>query len=353
MTESILNKSTDLEKIQSGLQAFDERRATLVSLAESAKDIDIIDFNDKITLKIVSEKRKELKAERVKVQNEGKDMRDMIRPITNYIIESEKELIAIIQPEEERLNGRENWVKLEIERVEQERIEAENARIQKRIDALAEYGYQIDYADIKSMSDETFGKYLEAAKTQFEKEQAEKAEQERLRIEQEEKERQEREAEAKRIETERLALEKMRKEQEEKEAEIKRQWEAIQEQQRQIEEEKRRVENEKRAEEEKVRRAEELRIAQEKAAEEARIKAIEDAKESERIKREAEEKARIAAERKSARQPDKIKILQYISNIKSIAQPELKTDEAKEVMQKIQELITRLDSFTTEKIETL
>lgn len=341
------------QKISNGLIVFENKKEELEALAEESKGLTIAGIDDKEGMKLVSEKRKALKAERVALQKQGKEMRDGLTQMSRQISEKEKELVSIIEPTEKELLAEEKRIEDEKERIRQEEIAKEEARIQIRIDALAKYGFQIDYADIKSMSDETFDKYLDAAKIQHEKEEAEKAEAERLRLEQEEKERQEKEAEQKRLEAERAELEKLRQEQADREAKIKAEQEAIAAEKKRIEDEKAAIEAAKQKEIEDKKRAEELKIAQEKAAEAARLKAIEDAKEAERLKKEAEEKARLAAERKAARQPDKKKIEAYIAAIKSIQIPELKTEDGKSVMASIQELIGRFDEYATKKASEL
>jgi hypothetical protein len=351
--ETAITQTDSLTQIQTGLIAFEERKAKIIELAESATDLTLDDWKDSKTLKVISAKRKELKAERVAITKEGKSMRDLIAPVTKMILEKEKELVSILEPEEERLEGYEKWAAEEAEKERQAEIERENARIQKRIDELAEYGYQIDYADIKAMSDETFAKYLDAAKTQFEKEQAEKAEQERLRIEQEERERKEREAEQERLRKEREELERLRLEQEQREAELRKQQEAIEAERIRIEQEKQAAERAKKEEEMRKRREEEIQRAREEAAEQARIKAIEDAKEAERIRVEQEEKARIAAEKKAARQPDKVKIEAYINAIIAVPVPEMKTEEGMSVLASILELRGKLEDYAKWKANEL
>lgn len=341
------------QKINAGVVAFENKKAQLEALAKEAKGLKIASISDKEGARIVSEKRKALKSERVEIEKQAKAMRDGLTQINRDISAKEKELIAIIEPTEKDLLAEEKRIEEEKERIRQEEITKENARIQKRIDDLAQFGFQIDYADVKSMSDETFAKYLDAAKIQHKKDQAEKAEQERLRLEQEEKERLEREAEAKRIAEEKAELERLRKEQEEREAKIRAEQEAMEAEKRKMEAERLALEEKKRKEEEDAKRAEELRVAKEKAAEAARIKAIEDAKEAERVKAEQDRKEREAAERKAARQPDKVKIQKYISDIKSVPVPELKTEDGKQVVASIQELISRFDSYATEKADQL
>lgn len=343
----------DTQKIAAGIKAFEAKKIELQELADSANGLTINGIEDREGLKVLSSKRKELKAMRVEITKQGKSMRDTLTAVSRNISAKEKELVEIIEPVEKELQSKEDAIEAEKERIRQGEIERENARIQKRIDALAQYGYQIDYTDIKAMSDETFDKYLEAAKAQFENEQAEKAEQERLQREREEKERLEREAEAKRIEDERKELEALRKKQEEAQRIIDEQNARIAAENKRIEDEKAAIEAARQKEIEDKKRAEEIRIAQEKAAESARLKAIEDAKEAERIRAEKEEKERIAAERKAARQPDKIKIQEYIKAIKSVPVPDMKTEDGQVIMSQIQELITRFDAYSTEKANAL
>lgn len=317
-------------KIDSGLEAFEKRKSELTLLKSEAEGLKIESLEDRATINQVSVIRKKLKSSRVDIAKEGKAMRDPLTAVSRMISEKEKELIDIIEPTEKELQQQEKWVEDEKDRIRQEEIRVENERIQKRIDALAAYGFQIDYADIKQMGDETFTRYLEAAKAQHEKEQAEKAEAERLRVEQEEKKRLEREAEQKRIAAEREELEKLRKESAELEARLRAEQEKVEIERRRIEEEKVRIAREK-----------ELAEARAKAAEEAKIRAIEEAKFEAELKKEAEQKAREAAEKKAARQPDKVKLKAFVDAIKAVPAPEMKTTEGKGVLFVIQDLINR------------
>lgn len=183
-------KNPILLKVSEGLQAFNEKKKVVSDWAEKAATIEKPeDVNDKKAWEALSRQRIDGKNYRSGIQNDGKAIRKTIKEnLTNLVSEKEKELVDIITPQEERLQGFENWRKSELERIEQERIEVENKRIQDRLDALSAFGYSIDYADLKAMSDDTFTQYLSAAKVQFEKEQAEKAEAERLQKEQEEAE---------------------------------------------------------------------------------------------------------------------------------------------------------------------
>lgn len=394
-----------LNQIQTGLQAFEERKEKVSALAEKTSLLELTDWKDKESLKLVSSFRKEIKSERVAIQKEGKAMRDLITPINKHILSKEKELVDILEPQEQRLQRLEDWAEAELEKEKQAAIEAENARIQNRIDALAEFGYQIDYTDVKSMSDETFGKYLDGAKAQFEKEQAEKAEAERLRLEQEEKERLEREAEAKRLQEERAELEKMRaeneklkQEQEAKEREMETERARLADVKLALKLEKRRnqlksiggdnefgndsfkykdrilanfydIHDKNDAEwdtffasllpgiekyEKELADAEQKRLDDiAKAAEEARLKAIQDAKDAEAKRIEDERKKKEAEERKAARQPDKVKILKYLDSLATVPFPELKTKDGMAAWNDIIIKVTNAISYSKNLSELL
>jgi hypothetical protein len=340
-------------KIDSGLEAFEQRKSELIELNQEADGLKISSIDDKQTINQVSTIRKKLKSARVEIAKEGKLMRDPLTTISRIISDKEKELIAIIEPTEKSLQEQEKWVEDEKEKIRLAEIAKEEARIQQRINALAQFGFEIDYSDIKSMSDETFEKYVDAAKIQHEKEVAEKAEGERLRLEKEAEEEREREAERLRIAAERKELEELRKKQAEAQRIIDEQNQKIATENKKIADEKAAIERAKQKEIEDKKRAEELKEAQEKAADEARLKAIQDIKDKEAKKLEDERKVKLASERKAARQPDKTKIEAYIASVKSIPVPELKTDEGKSVMTSIQELISRFNNYATEKVSEL
>lgn len=356
-TDNSLVKAND--QINTGLAVFENKKAELTSLASESK-ITISGIDDKENIKKADAQRKLLKAQRVQITKDGKAMRDQLTVVSRKISEKEKELIGIISPVEDDLQNQLDKVEAEKERLRQIEIEKENKRIQDRIDSLNNYNHTIDFLSVKSMSEDDFSITLTQAKMAYEAEQARLAEEERLRLEKEIEDRKAREAEEKRLSEERAELERIRAEQEAAAEKIREQQEAIRKEQEaaqaKLRAEQEVVEAEKRAieaEKERQRREEEIKKAREEATEAARLQAIEDAKEADRLKKEAEEKARIEAEKKAARRPDKIKIKEYISAIKEVPVPELKTSEAKLVMVSIQELISRFDNYASEKAEKL
>lgn len=180
------------DNINKGLIAFEKRKSELTILKEEVEGLNIESLEDKAGIRQVTEARKKLKSARVEIEKEGKAMRDPLTAISKRISAKENELVGIIEPTEKALKTKEDWVKAEEKRIEQEAEEKERQRIQARIDSLAAYGYQIDYNMLVSLNDEDFARIVENARIEHEKDIAlktEQAEAERLKAEQQEKDR--------------------------------------------------------------------------------------------------------------------------------------------------------------------
>ena len=232
------------ENITSGLKAFEAKKQEFILLAKEAEGFKITTFEDKANLKQATELRKKMKAARVKVENEGKAMREPLNGVNKEISSKEKELVAIVSPGEKGLQEIEDWYDAEKERIERDAEEKETARIQDRINRMSAYGYEIDYNMVKLLGDDDFEKMVERAKREFEKEEADKAE--RARKEQEQREQDELDrAELKALREKQEAADKILREREEeiamKEAEFKRQEEERAEAQRREREDKERT----------------------------------------------------------------------------------------------------------------
>lgn len=341
------------QSIDTGLQAFEKRKSELLELEKEAHGLKINDIEDRETLNSVSIIRKKLKSARVEIQKEGKMMRDPLTNISRQISDKEKELIAIIEPTEKDLLAQEKWVEDEKERIRLEELAKEEARIQVRIDKLSELGFQIDYADIKPMSDEMFDKYYEAAKSQHEKELEEQKRIESERLAQAESERLARIEEQNRIDAERKELEDLRAKQAEAQKIIDEQNAKIESEKKAIEDEKRAIEAAKQKAIDDKKRADDLEAFKKQAAIDAKNKAIADAKEAERLKLEREEKERVAAEKKALRQPDKKKIMDYVAALKSVQPIALNTDEAKALFSRIVTYIDKLEATVNEELSKM
>lgn len=339
-----LVKLEELDKIQSGIEVFETKKDEAKTLALRAAAVNISDINDKEGFKILVETRKSLKSFRVEIQKQGKSLRDLITPVTKMISAKENELVDITEPEEKRLLERENWVNAELERIKVEAENARKAKIQARIDELAKYNVAFDFFIISEMSDELYTQKLAEAKQEFETEQkriADEKEAERLAKEEEDK-RQAAIAEQNRLDAEKLANDKK---------ELERQQKELQAERDRIQAEKDAVAKAKQdaidAENKRIADAEAEKKKQaeiEKAKKEAADKALADQKAK-------EERDRIAAERKAARQPDKVKLEQLAVNISDIDIPLVKSEEAREVIEKACEQLNAIVKFIKQETE--
>ena len=129
--------TTDLQPIDRArsVLAFDTAKAELAELATASHGI--TEITNKAGYDQCHAARMVLKNRRIAIQRTGKDAREDAQAYSRAVIAVEKELVAIIEPEEGRLAAmQENWdTARERERQAAERAEAE--RIQRQQDALA------------------------------------------------------------------------------------------------------------------------------------------------------------------------------------------------------------------------
>ena len=87
------------------LADFDPTREKLETLLAESQHLVIgnIDLEDKAQLETVKRARLNLRTARVQIEKTGKSMRDGANAYAKAVIAREKELIAIIEPEEDRL----------------------------------------------------------------------------------------------------------------------------------------------------------------------------------------------------------------------------------------------------------
>lgn len=121
----------------------------LKALVEKAKGVDIKSLDQ------VHDVRIELRDARVNITKQGKQLRDDAVKFQKDVIAKEKELIAIITPEEERLEKAEDELKLRIE------MEKRKDELPSRLAALVSVGDElpIDEAEILAMTDTEFNEY--------------------------------------------------------------------------------------------------------------------------------------------------------------------------------------------------
>lgn len=315
-----LTTSTELQKITTGLESFEQRKQTLQELAEQAKAY--TEITDKKSFESVSAFRKSLKSERKKIEKEGKAMRDILTPVSRAISAKETELIAIIDPQEERLQNLEKAYEAEQLAIKAEKERKEKERIQSMIDQLHQYGAAIDYIVLIGLTDEQFNERLEQAKKDYEAEQA--------RLAEEKKKEEERIAEEKRKakeqqEKEAQELAKQQAELEKQKAEQKAEQERQEANARELARQRKEIEDAKAELEAKAKRA--------AKAEQERLAAIEAEKKAQEQKeldekRRAEREAQLLAARPDIEKLEAViescKITAYDDAEPTFANPEIK-----------------------------
>jgi len=147
--------------------------------------------------------------------------------------------------------------------------------------------------------------------------------------------------------------ERLKKEAEEKEAALKAEREEAEAKQRETEEaariEREAIEAKAKAEREEAQRIADEKLAKEKAESDRLAKELADKKAAE----EKAERDRIAAEKKAKAAPDKQKLIALSETIKAIQLPEVKSDEAQQIVTDTEALILKLVNFITSKAEQL
>lgn len=346
------------------LQVLDAREEGLKKLAADFSELKINGLEDVEGFKKVSGARKTLKAERVQIEKDAKELREGALRFQKVVIAREKELIAIIEPVENFLSIQEKAVEDEKERIRAENKRKEAERIQVRVNALAVLGHAIDFIDAAGMTDEQFNERLTQAQIDYDQEQerrlaeqrakeeeekrlaAERAEILRIGAENEEKER------AIKAEQERIA-----KEQAEREAAIKaeqaRKDAEIKAEQHKLAAERRAYEEQKAREEAEKKRQIELEEARKQAAEKARIEAEEKAKREAEEKIKAEERAKEEALRLEKLRPDKDKLMTYADSIAATVSPALSDQSALDILQYAEDALRDLAGLIRDKTSKL
>ncbi len=251
------------------LEEFSPAKAELSLLAGRAKAVDVKD------VALVHEVRIELRDARVAVTKRGKELRDGALKFQKEVIKRENELVAIIEPEEERLKVIDEENKL------REEMEKRRDELPSRLDALVAIGDEAvnDEEELLAMDDNEFNAYrlrrIEAKLI------ADKAADEQRRIIGLE------EREAKAREDERVRREKQDKEDAERKAK---------------QEAEDRIRREKQAEEDRLNAEKRLAEAAKFAEEAKRIAAEKAVVEAEKARIAAEEKGRKDAEEEQRRQ---------------------------------------------------
>lgn len=171
------------------IEEFSPTRAQLNAVVEETKKTDITNFE------AVKENRLRLRTLRVNIEKTGKALREDALKFQKDVIAKEKEYIAVIEPEEERLYQIEEEFKLKKE------METRRAELPSRLEALAGVGDKLpnDENEILAMDDNEFNAYrLRRIDAKLEKDRADmEAQKEKEAIERTKREQVEAEARAK------------------------------------------------------------------------------------------------------------------------------------------------------------
>lgn len=325
----------------------------ITRMEEEYMGLTVEGIEDKAGLKRVYESRQTVKKTRTGLIKFANELKEKALAWQRKVNAEKDRVVSRLEAIEAHLQGEEDRIEAEKERIRKEAEAKEAARIQARIDTLAAYGFQIEYATITMIDDATFQKVLENARVEHEKELARKAEEARLQAE-----------EAARLKAEREELERLRaeqaeaariirenneriaREQAEREAAIRREEERLARQKREQEEkvlaEARRIEEEKRIEQARI-----------EAAEAARLQAIEDARRQQEEKEEAERQAKIDEERQMALRPDKEKLQGLSDLLGSIEMPSVKDEAAQVIVNEVQVMLNKIQGHIIKKIKVL
>lgn len=335
------------EKIRQELEKRKMADAFIAEIKEQYMVLTVTGPEDKEGLKKVHDARIIVKDARIGVQKYCKAAREEANAYSKAVIAEEKRIVALIEPIESHLEEQESIVEREKERLRQLEEDKEKQRIKDRIAKLLEFkmqydgtGYKLGDIYINSevitvMTDERFEEIVTGVKSAYEYMQDKKRQEEAL--EKAERERLQKIADEQ--EAERKRLEAIAKEQAQKEATIRAEQEKeaarLKTERDKIEAEKKAIEDGKRKAEEDKQRAIELEAAKKEAAERAIREAEEKAKKEAEEKAEAERQAAMEAARQEALKPDKEKLISFSQSIYDLVAnpPELKQEEAKEILQ--------------------
>ena len=137
------------------IEKFNPTVAEIQKIVDEGKAFTITDFSDRVQIKAVHDQRLQLKDIRVTVTKQGKAFRQQAVDFQKKIIEKEKELVALVEPEEERLSG------LEDQATAFEEREKRRELLPKRLDRLASLkdGVEISEEEILNMESTDFEGY--------------------------------------------------------------------------------------------------------------------------------------------------------------------------------------------------
>jgi hypothetical protein len=286
---------------------YDLEEAAIVEM-EVFLNLTIQGIEDKAGFASVHDARMTVKGHRVTVETRRKELKADALDWGRRVDAEAKRLKGRLAPIEAHLQAEEDRIGVEKTRIKKEAALKARAKVQSRIDAMAEIGGHLTVAEAMAIADESFSILLANTRKEWEAKQVALAEEKRIAAEKAEQDRIDREAEEKRLAGEREAL-----------AEEKAKIEA--------EREKNRLEQEaatqKLREEADALQAEKDALDRAKALDLARAKAVQD--EKDRVERErldaldAKRLKEEALERREALRPDRDKLEAMATEADSLA----------------------------------
>lgn len=280
-------------------------------LKEKYLPLTIQGIDDKEGYRKVKEARIECKNLRILAEKITKKGREKAIAEQKAWIAKEKEVVNEISSVEDYLQSQQDAIDNELERLKEEERAKENAWIQERIDKLAQYNVVIDLFTVKTMPDDMFEQKLEEGRI------AHEAEIERVKKEEEEKKQEE----------ERVL--RMKEEAEKKEAELREIERKQNEEREKLEAERIAFEKQKQDEVDRIEREKEIERLRKEAEEKAKIEAEEKLRKENEERERLENEKRIAEEKRKALMPDMDKLRDFANSIDALVKPELSSDESK------------------------
>lgn len=276
------------------IEKFDPKVAELNAIVAETKNITADDLTDPEQLAIVKKNRIALGKARVKIEKAGLAARDEANKFNKAVLSYEKSLIAIIKPEEDRLDQIEEAAKALA--IRNERLEKLPAR-KERIEALnLEVPADDILLEMDSVQFEAFYNECVAKKNENDRIEAQ-----RIQDEKDEADRIKRQAEQDAIDAENARIKKA---QDDREAEIKAEADRIKAEQDARDAELKKEADRIQAEKDEMKRKQDIKDAEDRARKEAEDKAKKEAEAKAEADRIAEEK-RIADEKAEAEKLEK------------------------------------------------
>lgn len=302
MEKIILTEENAIIKVLENTTGIADVKAELQKTVNFSSKLEITDFEDKKQFELVKNTKNWYVKTRNTIKRAFKFKRDDYNALAKANLEAEREVISVIEVEEQRLDEM-------VQKAELLKLRKDNEKvIEDRIEALTKCEVIKEREELLEMKEKDFENLLTESRLTFVKKEEERLEAERQGI---------------------------AREKELEEAKKQARLEAEQEAQRQAEIEKQKVENEK-LEAERKQKEEIERIESEKQQEIERMKREQEAKElAEKQRREDEERQRREAEQEAKTKQERLeKEKEYIAYRDSIEFDKFEKEDGKIVFYK-------------------